>query len=550
MYKKIAPILLFVLALSLAGCFETKKDDVTPPQDMLSFLSKLETMQESERNNYIQRYFPAVQSKTTFPIISGKNVTFFYKGNLTDVGVVGDAVGGWPDYGASSIPLKNISGTDIYYRTIEYETDTKLEYQFFSNSVGQFLDERNKNVTSNEFANNEFIMPNYKWHEELNTNLSIPHGTVKKDTIKCDYYDNYGDKYTEANREFSVYLPPGYSTNSAIQKYKVVYFQDGASYVGEGKIPNILDSMIAKKEIEPVVAVFINYVNGNRKADYVNKTKSNYADFFATTFLSKIETEYNVRNDADGRIVVGESNSGSFAVYLAYKYPEKFKNILSNSGAFYAGMYDYWEEIEKANYPVKIYMISGLYELWAPVNKAFYDTLKKNRGVLAVKYTRYNMSHCFGLWRDTIRDGLLWLNDTNSKTEVKKNNNDKIISLTIGWKKNSYESPYTNSKYYVTLQKSVETNMLNAIKRQNDSNSFTQVDYYREVIPEKTEHLEIPVKVDVPVSYKLFIFCDVNGNGKYDSIQDVKISSNEHFLNRIILDAEDTVQPEFVTGNY
>ena len=50
-----------------------------------------------------------------------------------------------------------------------------------------------------------------------------------------------------------------------------MYFCDGSDYVKTSKIPNILDYMIDKGEIEPVVAVFVDWID--RDKEYIKSTK-------------------------------------------------------------------------------------------------------------------------------------------------------------------------------------------------------------------------------------------------------------------------------------
>lgn len=112
-------------------------------------------------------------------------------------------------------------------------------------------------------------------------------------------------------RKFQIYLPPNYDNT---KQYRTIYFNDGSFYLSEGKLKNVLDYMIAQQELEPVVAVFIDYLERNR--EYIYKTKKNYMDFFVNELLPLIEKDFAVRTDPDGRVIVGASNGGVFATYL------------------------------------------------------------------------------------------------------------------------------------------------------------------------------------------------------------------------------------------
>ena len=70
----------------------------------------------------------------------------------------------------------------------------------------------------------------------------------------------------------------------------------------------------------------------------------------------------------------------------------------------------YGKKISKAPYPVRIFMVVGTYELdLISPNMWFYYDFKKNPSVKAVELRKYPQGHSWGLWRDSLREGLIWL---------------------------------------------------------------------------------------------------------------------------------------------
>jgi enterochelin esterase-like enzyme len=138
-----------------------------------------------------------------------------------------------------------------------------------------------------------------------------------------------------SGRHAWVYTPPGYPT-SCKNACNVIIAFDGALYLGAMPLPEILDSLIAAKRTPPAVAVLLD--NGEppeRISDLANSQR--FAAFVADELLPWIREHYAVSHAAERTILVGSSAGGLGAAYIAFKYPELFGNVLSQSGAFWRG---------------------------------------------------------------------------------------------------------------------------------------------------------------------------------------------------------------------
>lgn len=125
-----------------------------------------------------------------------------------------------------------------------------------------------------------------------------------------------------------VYLPPGYDANRE-KPYKVVYlghgiFGDETDFMIPGNVPNILDNMIAKGEIEPTVAVTMgNHFTGT-SLGFGSYNRTNAANNLVQTILPFIEANYNVSNKPEGRAYGGFSFGGSTGGIVINSYPTTF----------------------------------------------------------------------------------------------------------------------------------------------------------------------------------------------------------------------------------
>lgn len=125
-----------------------------------------------------------------------------------------------------------------------------------------------------------------------------------------------------------VYLPPGYDPHRA-EPYKVVYlahgiFGDETDFMVPGSVPNILDNMIAKGEIEPTVAVTMgNHFTGTGLG-FATYNQTNAATNLVQNIVPLIERIYNVSREQDGRAYAGFSYGGMTGGVVIKTYPTVF----------------------------------------------------------------------------------------------------------------------------------------------------------------------------------------------------------------------------------
>jgi uncharacterized repeat protein (TIGR02543 family) len=125
-----------------------------------------------------------------------------------------------------------------------------------------------------------------------------------------------------------VYLPAGYDANRA-EPYKVVYlahgiFGDETDFMIPVNVPNILDNMIARGEIEPTVVVTMgNHFTGT-SLSFSSYNQTNAANNLVQTILPLIEANYNVSNKREGRAYGGFSYGGMTGGIVIRTYPTTF----------------------------------------------------------------------------------------------------------------------------------------------------------------------------------------------------------------------------------
>lgn len=147
-------------------------------------------------------------------------------------------------------------------------------------------------------------------------------------------------------------------------KLPVIYVTDGQAYIKKGRMVKALDKRIAKGDIEPVIAVFVdardpdNSKNNRRNQQFF--CNGDYVEFFTKELVPLIDQTYPTSPVRDDRVILGASfggfNSGCFGLMAA----SFFRGIVMNSPAhsdFVNFLESQYQKYDKKD--LKIYMSVG-----------------------------------------------------------------------------------------------------------------------------------------------------------------------------------------------
>lgn len=356
-------------------------------QSFEQFLNRIDSLPESDRATAADSLLTATKS---FPIIERDTVVhYIYNGPANKVTVPGD-VNGWKP---EAMPMTHIRGTSLWYLTQDYPADARLEYKYLVDDTNWILDPSNPDQAIEGFGpNSELRMPEYVPPPEMEYYPDIAHGTVA-DTMW--YSTNLSNK-----RKIEVYLPPGYATTS--DSFPVVYFQDGSEAVSLEKAGNIIDYLISKKSIRPVIAVFVPPVN--RTAEYAGDQVTPFMNFFVDELVNFVDTHYRTVKNPMGRAVIGASFGGNISLWLAAKHKEIFGNIAAQSSYVDPQLAQIFLEGPKLN--LKIHLDLGTYDMpeLIPMVRNLHSILQA-RGY-AFEFGEYHEGHSWGNWRARTKNAL------------------------------------------------------------------------------------------------------------------------------------------------
>src|SRR5713101_4858486 len=202
-------------------------------------------------------------------------------------------------------------------------------------------------------------------------------------------------------REYWVYVPKQYD---AAKPAPVMVFQDGLQY----NAPTVFDNLIHKKEIPPLIGLFI--MHGRVKAlatnalDRFNRIYEydglgdNYARFVLDEILPDVvaRTGLNLSTNGNDRAIAGASSGAICAFTAAWERPDAFRRVFSSIGTYVGlrGGNSYPTLIRKAEpKPIRIFLEDGS----ADLNIYGGDWWMANQEMeRALSFAGYEVNHAWG----------------------------------------------------------------------------------------------------------------------------------------------------------
>jgi enterochelin esterase-like enzyme len=221
--------------------------------------------------------------------------------------------------------------------------------------------------------------------------------------------------------ELVMYTPPGYTANHAALPLLILF--DGESYLDLMQTPRLLDALIAAHEIKPLLVLFVKNATSHSRSHEL-PCNARFVEFLASELLPFVREHYAVTRDPSQVALGGSSFGGLAASFGAYRHPELFGLVLSQSGSYWwtfpRGHADFdgstkagWLARRMREHPllaIRYYLSAGSFERAASGNgvlennRSFRDVLRKLG--YAVIYQEFVGGHDHLAWRATLPDAL------------------------------------------------------------------------------------------------------------------------------------------------
>lgn len=255
----------------------------------------------------------------TLPIIEAasdgkERVHFLYRGDAQDVVLAGSMF----DRHRQE-PLNHLSGTDLFYTTLELPAGGRWEYRYQVDFEEWVVDPKNPHRVPTLGGRGEYSELVSEAYEGLTEVDAAAEAAGRMETFSLASKHLEGD-----DKEIQVWLPPGYEEGAADgePRYPLLVVHDGKAWLEQGELQKTLDAVMGSR-VEPTVVAF---VPANRYwwLEAGGSSTESYARMVGEELIPELERRYRLRKDPAARAQLGLRYYGLSAAFITLRYPEVF----------------------------------------------------------------------------------------------------------------------------------------------------------------------------------------------------------------------------------
>jgi enterochelin esterase family protein len=361
-----------------------------------------------ERPDEEEALLEAFEAANQFPLTDANTAVFWYRG--------GDDVKSvhllhWVFGLESRQPFLRLGQTDAWYLPVELPGSARVEYKF-EVLVGKkrrwVRDPHNPMHALDPFGSNSVCaMPGYAepgWTRPQPP--SRPGRTVSFELPS----EVYGD-----TRHTTVYLPYEFKPH---KRYPLLICHDGRDYLRFTSIVTVLDNLIARHEVAPILVAFTSGHDRNREYG----ADPRQPRFVVDELLPALRDRFRISEDPADLGLMGASFGAVTSLYTAWHRPGTFGKLLLQSGSFvftdighhgrselFDPVVDFVNDLraDPGRVGAKVFLSCGTFESLIWFNRSL-RPLFADHG-LDVRFVEAQDGHNWIAWRDRLRDGLTWL---------------------------------------------------------------------------------------------------------------------------------------------
>ena len=232
--------------------------------------------------------------------------------------------------------------------------------------------------------------PKWEPHPDAVANDDVPKGTVEK-------MGPWESKvFPGTIRDWAIYVPAQYK---AEQPAALMVFQDGErmrDVKGRWRIPTVFDNLIARGDMPPTIAVFLNpghhkskprvnkWKHSNRSYEY-DSLGDRYVRFLQEEIIPEVRKQYTISDDPEMHAIGGSSSGAICAFTAAWERTDYFRKVYSSVGSFtnLRGGNIYPALVRKTEpKPIRVYMadtggdVDNAFGSWPWANQRMASALK------------------------------------------------------------------------------------------------------------------------------------------------------------------------------
>jgi enterochelin esterase family protein len=340
-----------------------------------------------------------------FPLVDRHGVTFVYRG-YADAVVLRMFISGLP----TAQPLARLGESDVWALRLDLPERSRFEYKFEVRHGGAsewITDPLNPHKAADPFGANS-VCQGYGYE--------APDWTRHDPAARPGALDEFRlDSRHLGARRVGAYVPARFRRT---RRYPLLVCHDGSDYLRFADFKAVLDNLIHRLEIPPVVVALID--SPDRLQEYTGH--EGHAASVVDELLPALHARYPLEDDAASRGLMGASLGGVASLHAAWRRPGTFGRLLLQSGSF-----AFTDIGENRRGPVfepvvkfvnafradpgrpaeRLYVSCGIYESLIYENRSLLPLLQEQK--LQVRYEEARDGHNWQNWRDRLRAGLTYL---------------------------------------------------------------------------------------------------------------------------------------------
>lgn len=345
----------------------------------------------------------AILGKVEFPHVEGRNVTFLFDGEADEI-TLHHWIHGLP----GELQFRRLRPSSLWVLQIDLPRRSRMEYKIGvmrGNRAQLVRDPLNSHLARDPFGANSVVYG--EGYEPPEWTVEDPE--ARKGTIEERHLDSkvFGDW-----RPIQIYRPARFRET---KRYPLLVVHDGLDYLKFANLQEILDNLIHRLELPPLIAVMTQ--SSDRMKEYA--ADEQHADFIVKDLVPQMEDLLPLIREPSARAMMGASFGAVASLSTAWHHPGFFGKLFLQSGSFVfteigdhdrPPMFDpvvkFVNEFrKKPGRPAdQVFLSCGVYESLIYYNRSLVPLLQETG--MQVRVREANDGHNWENWRDRLREGL------------------------------------------------------------------------------------------------------------------------------------------------
>jgi enterochelin esterase-like enzyme len=343
----------------------------------------------------------------SFPLVEGKHATIVWRGDADEVRLRHFIFGL-----ETSQPLARIEGTNVWYLDLEIPPRSRIEYKLEVRRGDHntwLRDPLNPHLARDPFGANSVLQgAGYEIPAWTRPDPKARPGTLEPLSMRSQAFGQA--------RTGHLYLPARFRRT---RQYPLLVIHDGSDYLKYSGMKVVLDNLIERLEIPPLIAVFVD--SPDRLREYANDER--HAKFLTEELAPRLTKRLPIIDTPRGRCLMGASFGGVAALSTAVRYPGYWGRLLLQSGSFaftdightnhrgplFNPVVQFMNAFREAPTAIseRVFVSCGVYESLIYENRSLVPLLDETG--MQVRFVEARDGHNWENWRDRTREGLSWL---------------------------------------------------------------------------------------------------------------------------------------------